>query len=452
MAVAALAMVTMLSVAPPDAAAERLLPRDLVYLGAFRLPEGGERPETFAWGGNAMTFRPGTARGARGDLPGSLFLMGHDRMAYGELPNGNQVAEITIPKPVRSKTLDALPRAQFLQGFHDVAKARFAGLDELPRVGMAYLDDPRTGPRLHLAWGQHLQPDTPAPSHGSVSPNLARPDFAGSWRIADQSAYSVNGYMFEIPADWAKAHVDGRRLATGRYRDGGWSGMGPALFAYFPFDENGGAPPPGATITVVPLLRYAASTETDRIERALDGYQHPDEWEGGAWITTRSGKSAVLFAGTKSVGAKYWYGFVNPAGPDAPCVAGDFVGQMTVCRNADGTPCPARDLTECTGHNGYRGWWTTRFAAQFILYDTDDLAEVAGGRAEPHQPQPYARVEIDGHLFHNPAGIDTETLGIGPQRRYRIGAAAYDRDHQRLFVLELFADDTMPVVHVWAVK
>lgn len=30
-------------------------PDELEYLGAFRLPGGGERPDTFAYGGGAMT-------------------------------------------------------------------------------------------------------------------------------------------------------------------------------------------------------------------------------------------------------------------------------------------------------------------------------------------------------------------------------------------------------------
>jgi hypothetical protein len=47
-------------------------------------------------------------------------------------------------------------------------------------------------------------------------------------------------------------------------------------------------------------------------DRMPYGYQHPDEWGGGAWLTTDSGKGAVLFAGTKSNGEKYWYGYINP--------------------------------------------------------------------------------------------------------------------------------------------
>ena len=71
-----------------------------------------------------------------------------------------------------------------------------------------------------------------------------------------------------------------------------------------------------------------------------------EEWEGGAWITTPSGKSAVLFAGTKSNGTKYWYGFIHPDGPEVPCVDTDIT-EYVICRLADGTPCPAEDLTGC---------------------------------------------------------------------------------------------------------
>ncbi len=400
-----------------------------------------------------MTFRPaGGRQPAAGELAGSLFIMGHDRMAYGELPDGNRVAEIAIPRPVASRNLNALPRARFLQRFHDLAAGRFEGLDELPRTGMAYLDAPATGPRIHLAWGQHLQPETSIPTHAWVSPELSRPAFTGTWFIGRQSDYSVNGYMFEIPKSWADRHVGGRMIATGRYRDGGWSGMGPSLFAYRPWTDQAGTPAaPGARLQEKTLLHYESSRNTERIQRALAGYQHPDEWEGGAWIEARSGKSAVVFAGTKSLGDKYWYGFVNPAGPRHPCVAGDFVGEFPVCRLADGKPCPAEDLQECKGHNGYRGWWSTGFAAQFILYDPAELARVAAGEMKPWEPQPYASLNIDSHLFLNPANIEPETLGTGAQRRYRIGAVAYDRDNSLFYVLELFADEDKPIVHVWRI-
>ncbi len=436
------------------AKSQRVQRKDFRYLGAFRLPGGDERPKTFAWGGAAMTYRPDGNPAGEGDgLHGSLFIMGHDRMAYAELPDGNQVAEITIPRPKVSKDPNALPKARFLQDFHDVAKGQFEGRDEIPRVGMEYLDTPQTGAKIHVTWGQHLQPGEAIPTQAWFSPSLAAPEFTGTWFIGQQSDYSVNGYLFEIPKTWADKHVGGRVLATGRFRDGGWSGMGPALIAYRPWTDAAGTPAqPGVRLEEKVLLLYESSQNTENIERSLKGYQHPDEWEGGAWITTSTGKNAVLFAGTKATGAKYWYGFVNPAGPQYPCVHADAVAQVNACRFADGKRCPPRDEKECSGHNDVRGWWSTQFNAQFILYDPDDLARVAAGEMKPWQPQPYASLNIDEQLLLNPAGIETALLGKGPQRRYRIGPVAYDRQNDLLYVLEMFADEAKPVVHVWAIK
>jgi hypothetical protein len=316
---------------------------------------------------------------------------------------------------------------------------------------LLYLDIPAVGPVLHIAWGAHFQPDPPAPSHGWFAPELAAARVQGQWFIDAISPYSVNGYMLEIPAEWAAAYAGGRVLGTGRFRDGGWSGMGPALAAYRPWDDGGALAPAGSTLEATVLLRYAGSEETEAIERSLDGYQHPDEWEGAAWLTTPSGESAVLFAGTKAVGDKYWYGYLDRSAPDRPCVDTDFVGQFPVCRLADGAPCSASDLGGCAAHSDYRGWWSAAFAARFLLYDPADLARVASGEMASWEPQPYAYIDIDEHLLHNPDGVELEMLGSGAQRRYRVGEAAFDRQRGLLYVLELFADGAKPVVHVWQV-
>ena len=42
-------------------------------------------------------------------------------------------------------------------------------------------------------------------------------------------------------------------------------------------------------------------------------------------------------------------------------------------------------------------------------------------------------------------------LGTGAQRRFRLGDAAFDPVHHRLYVLEPFADGATPVVHVWRI-
>jgi hypothetical protein len=434
-------------------------PADLTYLGAFRLPGTDPRPQTFEYGGNAMTFRPGGDPGSPADgFPGSLFVMGHDRIPYGELPNGNQVAEVSIPVPVVSNSIDALSTATFLHGFTDVdpvsspPSSPFDLLQEVPTTGMQVLNTAATGERVHLAWGQHFQPDPPAASHAWFSPTLSAPAMTGFWFIGTQSQYSVNNYMMEIPQSWANAHTGGKPLGTGRHRDGGWGGMGPSLYAYQPWTDASGTPAPSGTqLQETVLLHYEDSETTEDPVRCLSGYQHADTFVGGAFLTTAAGKSAVTFAGTKGTGAKYWYGWINPLGPSYPCVEESLIGQFTLCRFADGTPCPVGDLTECAGHTSNRGWWSSRLDAQILFYDPEDLASVASGAVQPYVPQPYATLDIGNRLFLNPGGAEIEMLGSGVQRRYHLGDVTFDRQSGFLYVLEQFADGVKPVIHVWRV-
>jgi hypothetical protein len=432
-----------------------LAPADFEYLGAFRLPGGDEPPRTFAYGGNAMTFNPdGDPGGAQDGFPGTLFIMGHDRVAYGSLPDGGQVAEVNIPVPVITRDVEALNTAEFSQDFANLFERRFVEFQEIPKSGLQYLNRPETGPKIHVTWGEHLQRND-FPSHGWFSPTLTAPDFQGEWFIGNQNMYSVNGYMFEIPVAWADTYAGGRYLATGRMRDGGQGGMGPTIFAYRPWNADGSPPPSGTRLEEVTLLLYENAYNTEDILHAMNGYQHPDAWEGGAWLTMPNGRQAVLFAGTKSSGEKYWYGYVNAAGPQYACVDA-HVTDFPTCRMADGSVCPPEDFRGCCDEDAgncvsSRGWWSTRFDAQFILFDPDDLARVASGQMEAWQPQPYAVIDIDEHLFFNPPEWDTVTLGWGDQRRDRIGDVSYDRVNSLLYVLELYGDGGRPLVHVWRV-
>ncbi len=119
---------------------------------------------------------------------------------------------------------------------------------------------------------------------------------------------------------------------------------------------------------------------------------------------------------------------------------------------ADGTPCPESGLTECEGHNDYRGWWSTRFEARFTLYDPAQLALVATKKLASWKPQPYASLACNDVMLLNPRGAEKDMLGSGPQRRYLIGSVTYDRSNDLLYVLEMFADGVKPVVHVWCVR
>jgi hypothetical protein len=52
------------------------------------------------------------------------------------------------------------------------------------------------------------------------------------------------------------------------------------------------------------------------------------------------------------------------------------------------------------------------------------------------------------------ATVPADEFGEGQQRRYRLGAVAYDRTRNLLYITEQNADPTgeQPVVHVWRVK
>jgi hypothetical protein len=430
-------------------------PSDLSYLGAFRLPDreaGAPDQESWEYSGGALTYYPGGDSGGDGaGHPGSLFGTGHNIHNY--------VSEISIPAPTDSSNVVDLSYAETIQGFADVQGDLFDGLTGMPRVGMQYLPAQagQSSAKLHLSWGAHHQDEgspSQTPSHAWCDLTLSTPNTQGAWWIGATTVerlYRSNDYIFEIPSSWADAHLGEARLATGRYRDGGWSGMGPNIFAYGPW-LDGSPPVSGTVLTAHELLAYSYSGG----DHTLDYYHDSDDWTGGAWLTAGS-RSAVVFVGTKGGGDYWWYGYASPGGDGVPCVwFPDIPGEGTprCFRSSDGSSC-VDDFPEgsCTGYvEATKGWWSSRADAQIIFYDPADFAAVENGTMAPSDPQPYARLDIDDHLLLDwPVGTETD-CGSGDQRKCRTGAVAYDRERGFLYVLELFADEAKPVVHVWQVE
>jgi hypothetical protein len=387
-----------------DVPAQRLQPEDLKYLGAFRLPDGvgGSEVKTWKYGGHSMTYYPyGDPGGSDDGFPGSIYATGH---AWE-----HQVSEISIPVPVISvsKKISALNRARTIQTFHDILDISHL---EIPRSGLAYLPkqgDQKTA-KLHFCWGYHMQEEPPDLTHGWSELDLSNPQVRKGWYLSGHPVYlrnmSTNDYLFEIPAEWAAAHTPGMRLATGRFRDGGWSGQGPSLFAIGPWNQ-GNPPPSGTALENIPLILYTSTQDYGSENHTLNNYHHSDEWSGAAWLTAGN-RSAVIFVGTKGYG-DCWYG--THEGPSD------------------------------TGID--RGWWSDEFRGQIIFYDTSTLAKVAAGRLQPWEPQPYATKDIDSHLFNI-----TST-----QQKYHVNAACFDRARGYLYIFEYMADGEKPLIHVWQI-
>ena len=383
----------------------RIQPEELVYVGAFRLPEDAFDSfiRTWNYGGHSMAYYPyGDLDGPDDGFPGSIFATGH---AWE-----HQVSEISIPVPVLSATRDIndLNTAVTLQPFHDILNV---GNLEIPRAGLACLPPQGTQntPKLYFCWGYHMQEEAPDLTHGWCELDLSAPQIQRGWYLSGLPAHiqnlSTNDYMCEIPSDWADENTLGMRLATGRFRDGGWSGQGPSLFAIGPW-KNGDPPSPGTPLQNLPLILYSSTYVYSSEDRTLANYHHSDEWSGVAWITAGS-KSAVIFVGTKGFG-DCWYG-----NPDGPCLE---------CEN--------------------RGWWSDEFRGQIIFYDPLDLAQVASGSKPPWEPQPYASKNIDEYLFNM----------TSEQQKHHVNAACFDEINGLLYVFENRADSDKPLIHVWHVN
>jgi hypothetical protein len=302
-----------------------------------------------------------------------------------------------------------------LQPFADVRGSLYPELgDEILRADVEYLPaaDGRSRGALFLCWGRHMQLGEANPTHMRCALDLADSRPAGPWSVGGYEDYVTCDYLFAIDPAWAAAHVGGKCLATGRFRDGGQGAMGPSVFAIAPpFADD---TEPGSTLSTVPLLLYDNVWNGGR--DVLPGYHHSDEWSGAAWLTAGD-RAAVVFAGTKGLG-DCWYGF------------------------ADGTVWPDEPPYPPIPPDGERGWWSSSFAGELLFYDTADLAAVAAGALDADQPEPYAVLPIDDKLL----AVRSQ------QQKHHVAAVAFDRQHGRLFVIEPLADGDDSIVHVWTVE
>lgn len=371
-----------------SAQSRRLQPENLVYQGAFRLPENTTSSEIKTWnyGGSALAFYPdGDPTGPADGFPGSLFGVGHNY--------GMQVSEISIPVPKKlaGKNTDALPVAKTLQGFQNItggvlpagAEVRVAGLEYLPK------QSGQSQGGLYFSMGHHWMNFDPEgdtqPTHWHTELSLAQPKPIGPWSLDKQNAFRTSGYIFEIDSAWAALNTPGKRLAAGGFREHLGGSYGPSLYAYGPWNDN--YPPPAkANLANTTLFEYQLPPDS------MADNKHADLWEGGAWLSAGE-QSAVVLLGTKGMGPQ-WYGI-----PDG----------------------------------GNKGWNAEPYVGCMIFLDPADLAKVVKGQMKPYKVQPYAFLDIDKLLLH-------------PGQR-NVGGAAYDRAHGMLYVIE--SDGSQPLIHVW---
>ncbi len=403
----------------PSSRPDLLQPNAFTYLGAIRLPD------PVNYGGEAVAYNPDgdggqTGAGSGDGFPGSLFTVNNSG------PDDGFVGEIGLPAPKIAATVDALNEATLLQDFVNIRPPSVIAWPfvDVWNVGLAWLPSAGGG-ALYSAWSYYYQ--VTAEKTASISVTRATPLAGaarhGAWYVNTSTTpldAALNDYLFALPENWANAHTGGRRLVTGRNREGGLSGLGPTLHA-FRAPDPASPPAPNAELSAVALVQYGPVEQSAPhfYPNSFANYHHADWFRGAAWVAAGS-RSAVVLFGNKGRGDN-WYGYTGES------MHHDWV-------TAD-LPYPAFADTDPDG----KGWRGHSRIPMLVFYDPTDLARVAAGVMQPHIPQPYAALRPPASIF--------------PRRFSVLRDAAYDITNRLFYAVEMAPElDGRVLLHVWRVE
>jgi len=365
----------------------------LEYVGGFRVPAETVNGLSFSYGGQAVAYDPTTD---------SLFIS-----------SLNSVAEVSIPTPVNSSDVNALPFASFLQPFNDPTEGHLRDV----YVGDVKMDSLMVyGNRLYgTAYIYFDASNIQRVSHYSRSRQLNRPSFSG-WSQVWESGGSgfVAGMMATVPSEW-QAKLGGPAI-TGQccipiiYR----TSNGPAAFAFDPAQV--GQPTASAT----PLLYYPGDHATlGSWSGANPTYGSTTEILGVAVI---AGTRTVLYFGRNGMGTNCY-------------------GSGTADPKLEGTTAPDGGPYCYDPTNSYKAPHAYPYRYQVWAYDLDDLAAVKAGTKQPWDAVPYGVWPLSLPTFESST---------------RLGGVGYDSLRQLLYVSQLrgdTADDAArPLIHAFRVN
>ncbi len=376
---------------------------NLVYQGAFRLPatdDGG----SFSFGGAPLAYNP---------AGNSLFVGSYTQL----------MAEVTIPTPVNSPDVAALPFATYRQGFADPVEGHRAevgdgaGLNGLLVSGGALFG---TVSVFYDANGAQ------AVSHYRRATDLAQASFFGFKAIWQPSAADVangvpasgtgfaSGYLAAVPAAW-------QPLLGGPAVSGQWGlpiisreSYGPALVAWDP--SSLGAADGKA------LLYYTS----------LHATLGPWANSGPLWGGTDVQGGVALVDGTRSAL------FFGRHGTGTFCY-----GEGTGTQALVGTINPGDGSLYCYDPTSSdKGQHAYPYVFQVWAYDLNDLAAVKAGAKQPWEVVPYTTWTLP---------LPTAALSWKG-----LAGVGYDAAHRLLYVSQLQADQdgyaSRALVHVFGIQ
>ena len=374
--------------APAPAPVGGLLQKaDLVYLGAFRVPQGTSDLNTFDYGGTALGL------GASG-----LFMTGHDWHQFS--------AEISIPTPAKGSTLSSLPRATLIQPFGDPTEGK---------LGQINPNDPNSkkigghlvynGNLYVTGWSYYDGSGTQNASHFRRPLNLSSSgQVVGPVRVGSQYPGFVHGYMTLIPPEWRASFGGPALTGHGGAAIDSLQSAGPAASVFDP-EKIGTVNPVPAT----PVVGYP-------LANSLAGKGGAQTGGGNAWWGSSSQVRGVVFPdGTRSV---LFFG---------------RHGSGAYCYGTGGTSGQCYDPAD-----GSKGTHNYPYHHQVWAYDANDLLAVKAGTKLEHEILPYAVWTLDLPF-------------ASANSSHEIGGAAYDPATRRIYVAQRYADGTAPVVAVFQV-
>lgn len=361
---------------------------DLMYTGAFRLPDTTVNGDTFNIGGRTVAYNP-----ARN----SLFIGSR----------AGRIAEVSIPTPLNSTQINSLPRASFLQGFVEPTEGHLAEVTgDVAIAGILVHGDRIYGTASIYYDALNLQ----RVSHYGRSTTLNQPSFSGWSSVWDdaKSGY-VAGFMALVPTEWQEKL--GGPAITGQccipiVTRTSW---GPSAYAFNPADIG------RSDVKATPLLYYDGAHPTlGPWSGSGPIYGATTMIEGVAVI---AGTRTVLFFGRNGVG-NYCYG--NGTSNKS------LVGTVGL----DGAHYCYDPTNSDKGQHAYP------YQYQIWAYDLNDLAAVKAGTKQPWDVVPYGVW---------PFAFPTTEPSI------KIGGIGYDSQRQIIYVSQMRADpdgyDNRPLIH-----
>jgi hypothetical protein len=426
---------------PSISSGARLQPSDLVYQGAFRLPDD------FNWGARGISYYPPGNSGA-----GSLLVTGFEALTDGYAEYG----EVSIPTPQQEANWEDLPMAGFLRPLTPFDGGRVRALaDNVFVSGIQYV--PRQGTQTSDKVYGSLNAWYPEGDFGDDSfptvwlSNLNGSNDRGLFYVGPQSQTApyhgrkMGEYLFSVPQSYADSYLGGRTLITGRTRGtpvgldpitAAGGSQGPTLFAIQPCQIDN--PESNSSLDALPILYYrvkfpgCAGPDIGVNGENVDcDYKFSDQvfrmcdaWSGGGFVESGSNR-AIIILGQKSSTNCYYCG--DPE-DDSECPYA--------------TTPPACATYYC---NESRGYHCGPYERQVIFYDTDQLGQAAQGTIEPWTVLPYTvwRPEV----FYLQGGVQGNVCGDA-------GGISVDPAGGRVFMVERGlgeGDSNAAVVHVWTV-